>query len=65
MKPAPGVTRLPSGREYDGLLSSIVLYIDWRYVTKNLTTEQRELFADAVERDAGEPVSYVERWWRE
>jgi hypothetical protein len=50
---------------FDELLASVALYIDWRYVTKNLTTEQRELFADAIERDAGEPVSYAERWWRD
>jgi hypothetical protein len=45
------------------LLASIWLYIDWRYVTKNLTTPQREMFANAVD-EHGEH-STAERWWRD
>jgi hypothetical protein len=48
---------------------------DYAQVTKQLTTEQRELFADAVDADGlrvaeregpewGEPTS-ADRWWRD
>ncbi|MGH3587242.1 MAG: hypothetical protein ACRDQ0_13045 [Pseudonocardia sp.] len=52
--------------EYQDLLASIWLYVKWRYVTKQLTTEQKELWADAVEAsgDPDEPTA-VDRWWRE
>jgi hypothetical protein len=43
------------------LLGSIWLYVDWRYVTKQLTTEQKNLWADAVDTDYPEPKA--ERWW--
>lgn len=52
---------------YQDLLSSIWLYVSWRYVTKQLTTEQKELWADAVDKvsalhDPDDPVK-VDRWW--
>lgn len=68
-----------SARQHEDLLASIVLYIKWHYVTRSLTTEQKDLFADALERDAirahgpdgDEPdpdmarlPSYAPRWWR-
>jgi hypothetical protein len=56
---------------YEDLLGSIWLYIGWRYVTKQLTTAEKEMFADAVEAssrrlhdDIGEPTG-VDRWWRD
>jgi|GEM_PF-3944399 len=57
---------------YEDLLGSIWLYIGWRYVTKQLTTEQKEIFAAAVESssrrlnddDPSEPFD-VDRWWRD
>lgn len=60
---------------YQDLPSSIWLYIDWRYVTRQLTAEQRELFADAVDAEGrrvaeqegpawGAPTR-VDRWWRD
>ena len=64
--------------QHEDLLSSICLYIDWRYVTRQLTTEQKELFADALDRDAlrvhgpdgedpdpemAQPSRWL-RWWR-
>lgn len=49
---------------YDEMLASIVLYIDWHYVTKQLTTEQKELFAAALERHRGGLPMYAPRWWR-
>ena len=64
---------------HEDLLASIVLYIRWLYVTRSLTTEQKDLFADALERAAirahgpggDEPdpdmarlPSYAPRWWR-
>lgn len=62
-------------REYEDLLGSIWLYIKWEYVTRQLTTAQKELFADAVDAwsarlNAGEPEdlqveSGTRRWWRD
>ena len=55
------------------LLGSIWLYVTWRYVTKQLTTEQKELWADAVDakatqrqiKEGEEPRPVAERWWRD
>jgi hypothetical protein len=56
---------------FEDLLGDVWLYIDWRYVTRRLTNEQKELFADSVDAsnrrsaavDRREPTE-VERWWR-
>lgn len=48
-------------------LGAIWLYVDWRYVTRQLTTEQKELWADAVDA-FGDPEHVepkAERWWRD
>lgn len=57
---------------YEDLLGCIWLYINWRYVTKQLTTPQKEMFADAVEAwsarlaaDDGEQGGKADRWWRD
>lgn len=55
------------------LLGSISLYVNWRYVTKQLTTEQKEMWAKAVDDDVmaaqasdGEvPRPVADRWWRD
>ncbi len=55
------------------LLGSIWLYVGWRSATRGLTTEQRELWADAVDaktragqiEDGGEPHPVAGRWWRD
>ena len=50
---------------YVDLLGSLELHIRWRHVTRQLTTEQKRLFADAVDLDSrrgGEPP-VAERWW--
>ena len=60
-------------RTYEGLLGSIWLYIPWYDVTKQLTTPQKELFADAVDGfsrrlNDGDPESAggpADRWWRD
>jgi hypothetical protein len=61
-------------RQYEDLLGSIWLYIPWQYVTKQLTTEQKDLFADAVDAwsmrlNAEDPDLHAEsvtrRWWRD
>lgn len=60
-------------KPYQDLLGDIWLYIDWRFVTRQLTTPQKELFADAVDRDVmrsqaedgEEPHPVAERWWRD
>lgn len=54
-------------RAYEDLLGAISLYVDWRFVTKQLTTEQKNLWADAHDAwssrmDHDEP-SKAERWW--
>jgi|SRR4051812_2507176 hypothetical protein len=64
---------------HEDLLASVALYIRWRDVTRSLTTEQKELFADSIERhfirvhgpDGEDPCalmaglpSYARRWWR-
>lgn len=56
---------------HENLLASIALYIKWFYVTKQLTTEQKELFADSIDashkrmderlNDESLPAN---RWWR-
>jgi len=58
---------------YEELLAAIWLYIPWRFVTKQLTTAQKELFADAVNASSRRlaaregpsygPASRAERWW--
>jgi hypothetical protein len=58
---------------YEDLLSSLWLYINWRWITKQLTTEQKDLFADAIdaeharanEDDPNLGALPVERWWRD
>jgi hypothetical protein len=47
---------------FENLLASIWRYVDWRYVTRQLTTEQKNRFADAVDAShrrtaAGRPGS--------
>ena len=51
--------------EYKELLKSIWLYVNWHYVTKQLTTEQKGMWADAVD-EKGDPEdrgNTAERWW--
>lgn len=50
--------------KYADMLGAIWLYIAWRYVTKQLTTEQKELWADAVDTSC-EPGPKADRWWRD
>lgn len=68
------VDELVTQRErYEDLLGSIWLYIPWQFVTKQLTTEQKELFADSVDAcsarlNAEDPdlaAGPAERWWRD
>lgn len=49
------------------LLALMWLYADWKYVTRNLTTAQKDLWADAIdEYHANQGLdTKVERWWRE
>ena len=67
---AKAETKAATQREarYQELLADIWLYIDWRWVTKQLTTDQKELFADAVDADlnrSGDPDPKSDRWWRD
>lgn len=57
---------MPTSEEYEDLLGSIWLYVPWLSVTRGLTTQQKELWADAVEAWAGRgEVSLIaDRWWR-
>lgn len=55
------------------LLDSIWLYVEWRWVTRQLTTDQKNLWADAVDttsmarqvEDGEEPRPVAVRWWHE
>lgn len=55
--------------EYKELLTSIWLYVKWHYVTKQLTTEQKNLWANAIdeisERNHPGDGMKVERWWQD
>lgn len=54
-------------RRYQDLLGAIWLYVDWRYVTKQLTTEQKNLWADAVDvfGDEADHGAKADRWWEQ
>ena len=51
----------------EDILGNIWLYVDWRYITKQLTSEQKEMFALSVERWDKRLDPYgnlnVNRWW--
>ncbi|MBP2331253.1 hypothetical protein JOF56_011638 [Kibdelosporangium banguiense] len=53
---------------YRDLLGCIWLYVNWRYVTKQLETVQKDLWADAVDQ-FGDPderrPGKADRWWRD
>ena len=56
--------------ELDGAMHSVWLHGHWRWLTQNMTTEQREAAADAVDRHsailmagADEEPACVDRWW--
>lgn len=67
---APSTTETAPGpadptAPYRELLGCLWLYVDWRYVTKQLTTEQKELFADAVDSSLRPDLKpSADRWWR-
>lgn len=52
----------------EDLICALWLYVGWKYVTEKLTTEQRDLFADVIDRYHLRefPDDYVptDRWWR-
>jgi hypothetical protein len=61
-------------KDLQDILGSVWLYINWRYVTKQLTTPQKEMFADAVEAwhqdlNSDDPeyaqAWKIDRWWRD
>ena len=58
----------------DGAMHSVWLHGDWRWLTRNMTTEEREAAADAVQRhsdqlgraDGEDPTPLTDlRWWSE
>ena len=58
--------------QLEDLLGDIYLYINWRYVTKQLTSDQKERFAQAVEawsarlNEGSDEAPFVaDRWWAE
>jgi hypothetical protein len=54
-------------QELREILGNLWLYVDWRYCTKQLTTEQKELWAVAVDewrRDLNPGEDHpADRWW--
>lgn len=55
--------------DYREMLLCIWLYVPWRRVTGKLTTEQRNLWADAIEETSERwhpgDGSKVDRWWQD
>lgn len=75
-KVTPHEARVAAEKERDRareLLATIWLYVKWRWVTRQLTTDQKELWADAVDEssrvlqieDGETPRPVADRWWRE
>ncbi len=69
--PATITDRAPDWRENfeaaQHLLGCIWLYVDWRFLTKQMTTAQKEMWADAVD-NFGDPADRgpkADRWWRD
>lgn len=65
-----GTESEPGGLEaaaFEDLLGCISLYVDWRFVTKQLTTGQRNRWADAHDawaaRMGHEQPAKADRWW--
>lgn len=58
-----------SAQQMREILAVIYLYVPWRYVTKQLTTEQKNLWADVIDANYKEVFpddpAYVPRWWQE
>lgn len=56
-------------RMFEDLLGGIFLHVGWYRVTKQLTTPEKELFADSVdawsERLHPGDGARVDRWWRD
>ena len=52
-------------RELEELLASIWLYVPWKKVTRELTTEQRERWVAAINANSpeDEPLDPLWRWW--
>lgn len=51
---------------YQDLLGTIWLHVSWRSITRQLTTLQRELWADAVESSSDPDLKIsADRWWRD
>lgn len=56
-----------TARDYEKILGELYLYVNWRYCTKQLTGQQKQAWAHAVEQwserlEPGDPME-VDRWW--
>jgi hypothetical protein len=51
----------------DGAAHSVWLHSHWRFLTTQMTTEEKDAFADAADRYAvvSPEGSPVDRWWRD
>ena len=65
--PKPQNNENPKIEAFEDLLSDLYLYINWKYVTRPLTTEQKNLLADSIDnayiREENDDGDRVERWW--
>jgi len=60
-------------RSFQGLLAAIWLYVDWGWLTRQLTTTQKDLWADAIDAyharasmaDPDLNALPADRWWRD
>lgn len=69
--PPPALTGPGPADLMDAAMHSVWLHGDWRWLTRNMTTEEREAAADAVDRynailnDPREGLEQTSlRWWR-
>lgn len=59
----------PTLADHEDVLHAIWLYVAWHWVSKQLATEQKELWADAIEAashrlEPDDPLK-IDRWWRD
>jgi hypothetical protein len=60
----------PQTADLDAACFSVYLHGDWRWLTRNMTTDQKEAFADAADRHEAtwpddDRGTRMDRWWRD
>lgn len=56
-----------SATQMQEILSELYLYVDWRWLTRQLATEKKNLWADIIDKHSEEVFpedpGKVDRWW--